>query len=122
MSIGQSPLLNSSRIEDHFQLVDTVTLVRGDHQFGFGASVQHVSPSMPAWRIVLLVYSYSPHSTHFRPVRRICIQAFGDPHARYATNPIASWLQDQWRPAAGVTVIGGVRYEAQMLPARRSAL
>lgn len=45
------------------------------------------------------------------------IQAFGDPHVRYATNPIASRLQDQWRPAAGVTVIGGVRYEAQMLPA-----
>jgi hypothetical protein len=43
VSIGQSPVLDSSRTEDHVQFVDTATLVRGNHQFGFGGSVQHVS-------------------------------------------------------------------------------
>jgi hypothetical protein len=44
------------------------------------------------------------------------LQAFGDPHTRYGTDPIALWIQDQWRPASGLTVIAGLRYEAQSLP------
>lgn len=117
VSIGQSPLLNSSRIEDHFQLVDTVTLVRGDHQFGFGASVQHVSLDARMASCFAGIFVFPTLDAFSSGTPDMFIQAFGDPHARYATNPIASWLQDQWRPAAGVTVIGGVRYEAQMLPA-----
>jgi hypothetical protein len=30
--------------------------------------------------------------------------------------PLAVWAQDQWRPASGLTIVGGVRYEAQKLP------
>jgi hypothetical protein len=45
------------------------------------------------------------------------LQAFGDPHTHYSTDPVAFWVQDQWRPASGVTLVGGIRYEAQKLPA-----
>ena len=46
----------------------------------------------------------------------VFLQAFGDPHTRYSTDPVAFWAQDQWRPASGLTVVYGVRYDAQRLP------
>ena len=43
VSFGQSAVLDSSRIEDHVQVVESATIVRGAHQFGFGASLQHIT-------------------------------------------------------------------------------
>ena len=47
----------------------------------------------------------------------VFLQAFGDPHTNYTTDPAAFWAQDQWRPASGLTVVAGLRYEVQRLPA-----
>jgi hypothetical protein len=116
VSIGRSPVLDSSRTEDHVQFVDTATLVRGNHQFGFGASVQHVSLDARLANRFAGIFVFPTLDAFSSGTPDMFIQAFGDPHTRYTTNPIASWMQDQWRPAAGVTVIGGLRYEAQTLP------
>ncbi len=116
VSMGQSPRLNSSRTEDHTEFVDTATLVRGDHQLGFGSSIQRVSLDARLANRFGGIFVF-PTLTAFASGRPdMFVQAFGDPHTGYGTNPIAFWVQDQWRPAAGVTVIGGVRDEAQVLP------
>lgn len=116
VSLGQSPVLDSSRTEDHIQFVDTATLVRGHHQIGFGASVQHVSLDSRLANRFAGIFVFPSLDAFSSGTPDMFIQSFGDPHTRYGTNPIASWIQDQWRPAAGVTVIAGVRYEAQTLP------
>src|SRR5262249_25588044 len=117
VSIGQSPVLDSSRTEDHVQFVDTATLVRGNHQFGFGGAVQHVSLRAPPANRFSGIFVFPTLDAFSSGTPDMFVQAFGNPHTRYATNPIALWLQDQWRPAAGVTLIGGFRYEGQTLPA-----
>src|SRR5215472_13993275 len=43
VSIGESPLLNVSRTEDHFQVVDSASILLGAHQLGFGAAVQRIT-------------------------------------------------------------------------------
>ena len=116
VSFGESPVLDSSRTEDHTQFVETATLVRGDHQLGFGASVQHVSLDARLANRFAGIFVFPTLNAFASGTPDMFIQAFGEPHTRYETNPIASWLQDQWRPLAGVTVIAGVRYEAQTLP------
>lgn len=117
VSIGQSSVLDSSRTEDHTQFIDTATLVRGDHQLGFGASIQHVSLDASLANRFAGIFIFPTLNSFTSGTPDMFIQAFGDPHTRYGTNPVASWVQDQWRPASGVTVIAGVRYEAQTLPA-----
>jgi hypothetical protein len=116
-SFGQSPLLNSSRKEDHLQLVDSATLVRGAHQFGFGGTVQHISLDATIANRMAGVFIFPTLNDFTRGTPDVFLQAFGDPRTRYTTDPAAFWVQDQWRPASGLTVIGGLRYEVQRLPA-----
>jgi hypothetical protein len=116
VSFGQSPLLDSSRTEDHVQFVDSATLVHGNHQFGFGASVQKVSLDARLANRFAGVFIFPTLDAFSSGTPDMFLQAFGDSHTRYRTDPIASWIQDQWRPASGLTVIGGLRYEAQRLP------
>lgn len=116
VSFGQSPLLDSRRTEDHVQFVDSATLVRGNHHFGFGASVQHVSLDARLANRFAGIFVFPTLDAFSIGAPDMFLQAFGDPHTRYGTNPLAFWIQDQWRPAAGLTVIAGLRYEAQSLP------
>lgn len=116
VSIGRSSTLDSSRIEDHVQLVDSATLVRGDHQFGFGAWVQRVSLDARLANRFAGIFVFPTLAAFSSGTPDMFVQAFGDPRTQFATVPIASWLQDQWRPASGLTVVAGLRYEAQALP------
>ena len=115
-SFGQSPLLDSSRTEDHLQLVEAVTVVRGAHQFGFGASGQHITLDHRLGNRFAGVFVFPTVADFIQGKPDVFLQAFGDPRLHYSTDPYAFWLQDQWRPASGITVTGGVRYEVQRLP------
>ena len=117
VSFGQSPVLDSSRTEDHVQVVESATLVRGAHQFGFGASLQHVTLDARLANRFAGVFLFPTLDAFTSGTPDVFLQAFGDPHTHYATDPAAFWAQDQWRPAAGLTVIAGLRYEFQRLPA-----
>ena len=115
-SLGQSPLLNASRTEDHTQLVESATLVRGDHQIGFGGSVQHVTLDASLADRFAGIFVFPTLDAFTAGAPDMFLQAFGDPRTRYSADPIALWVQDQWRPAAGLTVVAGIRYEAEVLP------
>ena len=117
VSLGQSPVLNSSRTEDHVQVVESITFVRGAHQLGAGASLQHVTLDARLADRFAGVFLFPTLSAFTSGTPDFFLQAFGDPHTHYATDPAAFWVQDQWRPVAGLTVIGGLRYEFQRLPA-----
>jgi hypothetical protein len=116
ISFGQSPLLDSSRKEDHMEVAETVTLARGAHQFGFGGSVQHIALDARLANRFAGIFVFPTLDDFTRGTPDIFLQAFGNPHTHYSTDPAAFWAQDQWRPATGVTVVGGLRYEMQKLP------
>jgi len=117
VSLGQSPLLDSSRTEDHVQVVESATLVRGAHQFGFGVSIQHITLDTRLANRFAGVFVFPTLQDFVRGTPDVFLQAFGDPRTRYSTDPAAFWVQDQWRPASGLTVVAGLRYEVQRLPA-----
>jgi hypothetical protein len=116
VSIGQSPTLDASRLEDHFQVVESVTALRGSHQLGFGASIQRVTLDSRLANQFAGVFVFPTLADFVRGTPDVFVQRFGDPHTRYSTVPIALWAQDQWRPLSGLTVVYGLRYEAQGLP------
>jgi hypothetical protein len=117
VSFGQSPVLASSRTENHVQVVESATLVRGNHQLGFGGSVQHISLHASLADRFAGIFVFPTLNAFTAGTPDIFLQAFGDPRTHYSVDPIAVWVQDQWRPASGLTVVGGIRYEAEMLPA-----
>jgi hypothetical protein len=116
VSFGQSTVLDASRTEDHFQVVESAMLLRGSHQLGFGGSVQRVTLDSQLANRFSGVFVFPTLDDFTRGTPDVFVQAFGDPHTNYSTLPVAVWAQDQWRPAAGLTVVYGVRYEAQKLP------
>jgi hypothetical protein len=122
VSLGQSPLLNSARTEDHYQFVDTATLVRGKHQVGFGASVQHILLDARLANRFAGIFVFPTVDAFAAGAPSMYIQAFGNPQTRYGTDPVSAWIQDQWRPVPGVTIVGGIRYEAQVLPSPFTAV
>ena len=116
VSLGQSPVLDASRTEVHVQLVDSVTLVRGAHQFGFGGSAQHVTLNASLAERFAGIFVFPSLDAFTAAAPDVFLQAFGEPRTRYSTDPIALWAQDQWRPVSGLTIVAGVRYEAEILP------
>lgn len=116
VSIGESPVLNSFRTEDHTQLVESASLVRGKHLFGFGASVQRVSLDARLSNRFDGIFVFPTLDAFLSGRPDLFLEAFGNPETRYTTDPVAFWAQDQWKPIAGLTVVAGVRYEAQVLP------
>ena len=117
VSFGQSSVLDASRTEDHFQAVETASFLHGSHQFGFGASVQHITLDSRLADRFAGIFVFPDLNAFTNGAPDIYLQAFGDPRTRYSTDPVAFWAQDQWRPALGLTVVYGLRYEAQRLPA-----
>jgi outer membrane receptor protein involved in Fe transport len=91
--------------------------VRGAHQFGFGGSVQPITLDARLADRFAGIFLFPTLNDFTRGTPDVFLQAFGDPHTRYTSDPAAFWAQDQWRPAAGLTVIAGLRYEFQSLPA-----
>ena len=91
VSLGQSPVLNSSRTEDHVQVVESATVVRGAHQFGFGASLQHVTLDARLADRFAGVFLFPTLNAFTSGTPDTFLQAFGDPHTHYATDPAAFW-------------------------------
>ena len=116
VSFGQSPVLSASRTENHAQVVDSATLVRGDHQFGFGASLQRVTLDATLANRFEGLFVFPTLDAFTAGMPDVFLQAFGDPSTRYSADPVAIWAQDQWRAATGLTIVAGVRYEAEVLP------
>jgi hypothetical protein len=117
VSIGESPTLDASRHEDHVQLVESATTLLGSHQLGVGASLQRVALDAILAERFGSVFVFPTLADFVRGTPDVFLQRFGGPHTQYATLPIALWAQDQWRPGNGLTVVYGLRYEAQRLPA-----
>jgi hypothetical protein len=116
ISFGQSWQLDSHRIEDHVQVAESATLVRGRHQFGFGGGVQRVNLDARIANRFDGVFVFPSLADLARGTPDVFVQAFGDPRTHYGTTPLALWAQDQWEAAKGLTVVAGLRYEAQKLP------
>ncbi len=117
VSFGQSAVLDASRTEQHFQVVESATLVRGAHQFGFGVSAQHITLDARLANRFAGIFIFPTVADFASGTPDVFLQAFGDPRTNYSTDPVAFWAQDQWRTAPGLTIVGGLRYEVQRLPA-----
>jgi hypothetical protein len=116
VSFGQSSQLDGATSQNYYQAVEALTFVRGSHQLGVGVSGQYISFNNRLPNRFAGIYIFPTLADFSRAAPDVFIQRFGDPHRQSSTVPLGIWLQDQWQPGAGVTIVAGIRYDAQKLP------
>ena len=117
LTLGQPYLLDGSRTEDHYQVVEGLTLTRGRHQVSLGASVHTARLESRLANRFGGIFLFPTLNDFLRGAPDVFIQAFGDPRTHLNTTPVGTWLQDRWQAARGLTLEAGLRYDPQRLPA-----
>jgi hypothetical protein len=115
-NFGTATSSPTERDLDVVQAVDTVTLARGVHLIKLGADALYNRVNIDFPGPLQGAYTFTSLSNFQRGQYQQFQQAFG-PAAQFQSNPnLALFVQDEWRPRAGLTVNAGVRYDVQWLP------
>ncbi len=117
ITFGQSYRLNAARTEKHAEVVDSIHVVRGHHQFSFGGSVHPIRLDSSIANRFGGIFIYPTLARYQAGAPDLYIRAMGDPRTRIATVPVGVWAQDRWQIATGLSLDAGVRYDRQWLPA-----
>ncbi len=108
---------NDDRTENHYQSVDTTTILRGRHLLKFGADLDHIRESAAVDDGFGALYIFSNLAAFLSGTPDEYLQAFGTPRARFGTTRYAGFVQDHWTFLKRFTVDLGVRYDFEHLPA-----
>jgi hypothetical protein len=130
-SVGRQRFTPQPRGSDRVQLVDTLSVFRGSHQFKFGVDynwIDNTNQALPLhfggrylFRALPLIPGLTP-----RPISAIeavelgipaaYIQGYGNPGGPYKYADISLFAQDEWRVSSKLTIQPGVRYQRQFWP------
>jgi hypothetical protein len=115
-TLNTSALVAAGRTSDirqlQFQLTDTFTAVRGQHELRLGVDVTHVEASTPA----VMRYTYSFASvTQLRDGKpRLFFEERAEARAIFLS--FATFAQDTWRLSPRLTLLYGIRYSVTPAP------
>lgn len=113
------------------QIVETLSLFMGSHQFKTGVDysyIDHRRQALPlhfGGRFIFLPLPAIPGllSAPLSSIEAFAlglpaayVQGYGDPRAPYATSDVSLFAQDDWRLASNLTLKLGVRYQKQFWP------
>jgi hypothetical protein len=130
-SVGRQRFTPQPRLTDRYQLLETVSMLRGDHQWKAGVDfniVDHRMQALPLHFGGRYLFQPLPAIPGLLPTPVTALQAlaaglpaayvqgYGRSSTAYSTRDISLFAQDEWRAGAGLTVRAGVRYERQFWP------
>jgi len=116
LTFGQAFQLDSSRTEDHYEIVEGLTLSRGRHQINMGGSLHAVSLRSRLANRYGAIFLFPSLDDFLLGQPDVFIQAFGDPTTHFSTLPVATWIHDRWQVRSGLSVEAGLRYDRQTMP------
>jgi hypothetical protein len=115
-SFGTSTSSPTGRDLNVFQVVDTVTMQRGEHLVKGGVDVLYNRVNITFPGALQGVYTFTNLANFQRGIYSTYQQAFGVV-SQFQSNPnLGLFVQDEWRPRANLTFNGGLRYDLQWLP------
>ncbi len=115
-SFGTATVSPTARDLDVLEGIDTLTLQRGSHLVKIGADWLDNRLTIAFPGALQGVYTFSSLANFQRGTYVNFQQAFGQPSQFQANPNLGVFAQDEWRPASGVTINAGVRYDLQWLP------
>ena len=117
LTLGESYRLNSSRSEDHGEIVESLNYSVGRSQYNVGFNLHGIGLDARLANRFAGVYLFPTVADFLAGRPDVFFQAFGNPATRFSTVPIGFWIQDRWQPAAGLTMEAGFRFDRQRMPA-----
>jgi hypothetical protein len=130
-SVGRQRFTPQPRLTDRYEVLDTVSLLRGSHQWKAGLDfnyVDHKAQALPLHFGGRYLFQALPAIPGVLPTAITGIQAvaaglpaayvqgYGNSSTAYGYRDLSLFAQDEWRAAANLTVKAGVRYQKQFWP------
>jgi hypothetical protein len=130
-SVGRNRLTPQPRLNDRYELLDTVSLFRGNHQWRAGFDFNYVNHKLQALPLHFggrYLFQSLPAIPGISPAPVTGIQAlalglpaayiqgYGQSSATYGYRDLSLFAQDDWRVSPEITLKLGVRYQSQFWP------
>ena len=130
-SAGRQRFTPQPRSNDRYQVLDTLSLIRGNHQLKAGVDfnyVDHKRQALPLHFGGRYLFGSVPAIPGLVPVPINGIQAlalgvpgayiqgYGNSSVSYGYSDVSLFAQDDWRPTSNLVVKFGVRYQNQFWP------
>ncbi len=116
VTLGEGYRLNGSRTEDHFEVIEGVSVVRGRHQLSMGADLRRTHLNARLANRFGGIYIFPTIADFVAGQPDVFLQAFGDPRTKINTLPSGWWFNDRWQPLGGLTLNAGLRFDRQWMP------
>ena len=107
---------NGSRTEDHYEVLNGTSILRGHHLFKVGIDLDHVHESTAIADGVGSLYVFPSLADFLTGIPEEYIQSFGNVGTRFSATRYAGFLQDHWNLSHRVTFDVGLRYDFEQLP------
>lgn len=107
---------NSSRTEDHYEAVNSTSILRGAHLFKFGVDFDHIRESAAVGDGFGAYYIFRTIADFLDGAPDEFLQSFGSSITQFAATKYAGFFQDHWSISRRLTLDAGLRYEFEQLP------
>ena len=127
--IGRELFSPVARVENRYQIRDSVSWSKGKHLFKFGGDYNHIGITADFQLNFAGLFNFGgltastlnaafASAPAFTPVQQYglgfpsnYIQGFGNPHSALSNQPMSLFVQDQWQVRPNLTLNLGVRYD-----------
>jgi outer membrane receptor for ferrienterochelin and colicin len=116
VQFGRSFSGNSSRTEDHYEALNSTSILHGRHLFKFGVDLDRIRESAAVGDAFGANYIFPTLADFLSGTPDEYVQSFGNPRTQFAVTRYAGFFQDHWSISRRLTLDAGVRYEFEQLP------
>lgn len=113
---GQPFSGNSHRTEDHYQVLDATSILRGRHLLKFGIDLDHIHETAAVGDGFAGYYIFPSLPAFLSGTPDEYLQYCGNPRTQFGATKYAGFLQDHWTFSKRLTVDAGIRYDFERLP------
>lgn len=105
---------SNDRVEDRWQIMDTLTYIRGSHTLRFGGDFQRIDTLFFDRFDVTGTYTFSNYADFVANLPTRFAQNFNT-ESKLRNNYFGVFVQDDWRAKPNLTISFGVRYEQETI-------
>ena len=107
---------NGERAEDHYEVLNTTSMLRGRHLLKFGVDLDQIHETASVSDGFAAYYIFPTLTAFLAGTPDEYLQSWGSPGTQFAVTRYAGFVQDHWTLTKRLTLDAGVRYEFEQLP------
>src|SRR5205085_761001 len=116
VQFGRPYFGNNERTEDHYEGLNSTSILRGPHMLKFGSDVDHIHDSVSLGDGFAGYYIFPSVTAFLTGSPDEYLESWGSPRTEFAATKYAGFIQDHWALSTRITLDAGVRYEFEQVP------